>query len=262
MAQIMLRSILALASVAGVLAEPAKIVQGAYIVKLAQVPHGGLESRDVDHHALFHKRAAGLDYKVRREFKNRAVYHGLSVHLPSSRSVVDGHALLSSIEGVEQVAPVYEFSIPHQENKTVDPASQLLSFDAPAPAGFTTGNGSLGGSLVAGGVDKLHALGIKGKGVTIGIIDTGVDYRHPALGGGMGPGFKVIGGHSWVDDNGQPVDIDDPLITCYGGSHGTHVTGQFNSFCVSMQEANIRPRHCRNGSPRRSRGTTAHGRCT
>ncbi len=44
------------------------------------------------------------------------------------------------------------------------------------------------------GVDQLHKLGIKGKGVKVGIVDTGVDYLHPALGGGFGEGFKVAGG--------------------------------------------------------------------
>lgn len=41
------------------------------------------------------------------------------------------------------------------------------------------------------GVDKLHDRGIKGKGSIIAIVDTGVDYNHPTLGGGYGPGFKV-----------------------------------------------------------------------
>jgi hypothetical protein len=29
----------------------------------------------------------------------------------------------------------------------------------------------------------------------------GIDYTHPALGGGFGPGFKVIGGFDLVGDN-------------------------------------------------------------
>lgn len=32
------------------------------------------------------------------------------------------------------------------------------------------------------GVDQLHAQGIRGKGATIAIIDTGVDYNHEAVG--------------------------------------------------------------------------------
>lgn len=40
------------------------------------------------------------------------------------------------------------------------------------------------------GVDKLHAQGLTGKGIKIGIIDTGTDYTNPYLGGGFGPGFK------------------------------------------------------------------------
>lgn len=31
------------------------------------------------------------------------------------------------------------------------------------------------------GVDKLHAAGIRGKGATVAIIDTGIDYTHKAV---------------------------------------------------------------------------------
>lgn len=31
------------------------------------------------------------------------------------------------------------------------------------------------------GVDKLHAAGILGKGVTVAVVDTGVDYMHRAV---------------------------------------------------------------------------------
>ncbi|KAH7363774.1 peptidase S8/S53 domain-containing protein [Rhexocercosporidium sp. MPI-PUGE-AT-0058] len=80
-------------------------------------------------------------------------------------------------------------------------------------------------------VDKVHALGIKGAGVKIAIIDSGIDYRHPSLGGGFGPGHKVIGGYDFVGDwyAGAPwippVEDDDPLASCLDGGHGTHVAG-------------------------------------
>lgn len=32
------------------------------------------------------------------------------------------------------------------------------------------------------GVNRLHELGIKGKGTKIAIVDTGVDYSHEAVG--------------------------------------------------------------------------------
>lgn len=76
------------------------------------------------------------------------------------------------------------------------------------------------------GVNKVHAMGNKGKGVKVGIIDSGVDYTHPALGGGFGPVFKDIGGYDFVGDNypnGDPVPDNDPLSQCNG--HGTHVAG-------------------------------------
>jgi subtilisin family serine protease len=109
-----------------------------------------------------------------------------------------------------------------------DSEHQFLSFDTSAAFSrkFPQGTGSLGGTLQFGEVDKLHKLGIKGKGITIGIIDTGVDYRHPALGGGIGPNHKITGGWSWLDDAGNPAQSPDPLATCFGGMHGTHVAGR------------------------------------
>ena len=55
---------------------------------------------------------------------------------------------------------------------------------------------------------------LTGKGVTIAIIDTGVDYTHPDLGGCFGPGCKVIAGYDFSDSDNNPMDFQ---------GHGTHV---------------------------------------
>jgi subtilisin family serine protease len=57
---------------------------------------------------------------------------------------------------------------------------------------------------------------LKGQGVTVAVIDTGIDYTHPNLGGGFGPGHKVKGGHDFVDNDDDPMDT-------FG--HGTNVAG-------------------------------------
>ncbi|KAI1840012.1 hypothetical protein JX266_013784 [Neoarthrinium moseri] len=78
----------------------------------------------------------------------------------------------------------------------------------------------------ATGVDKLHAAGVYGEGAVVGVIDTGVWYSHPALGGGIGPQYKVIGGYDLVGDgawpNADPEPDSDPLDHI---GHGTHVSG-------------------------------------
>jgi len=59
-----------------------------------------------------------------------------------------------------------------------------------------------------------NGIAIDGTGMRIGIIDTGVDYTHPDLGGCFGPGCKVAAGYDFVNDDPDPMDDH---------GHGTHV---------------------------------------
>jgi subtilisin family serine protease len=58
--------------------------------------------------------------------------------------------------------------------------------------------------------------GVTGAGVTVAVIDTGIDYTHPSLGGGFGKGFKVVGGFDFVNNDSDPMDES---------GHGTAVAG-------------------------------------
>jgi subtilisin family serine protease len=79
------------------------------------------------------------------------------------------------------------------------------------------------------GVDKLHAENITGKGIKVGVIDTGIDYNHPDL----KEAYK--GGYDFVDDDADPmettyqdwINVGKPINPgrVYYTNHGTHVAG-------------------------------------
>jgi subtilisin family serine protease/subtilisin-like proprotein convertase family protein len=64
------------------------------------------------------------------------------------------------------------------------------------------------------GADSLHQLGVDGEGTAVAIIDSGVDYLHPTLGGGQIPNAKIVFGLDTADHDQDPMD-------CIG--HGTAV---------------------------------------
>ncbi len=72
------------------------------------------------------------------------------------------------------------------------------------------------------GADEVHRMKgpdgryLTGKGIVVGIVDTGVDYEDSELGGGGFPNSKVIGGYDFADMDPDPMDTD---------GHGTHVAG-------------------------------------
>ena len=55
---------------------------------------------------------------------------------------------------------------------------------------------------------------LTGKGIEVAVIDTGVDYTHPDLGGCFGSSCKVVGGWDFVNADADPMDDH---------GHGTHV---------------------------------------
>ncbi|KAK4198646.1 subtilisin-like serine protease [Triangularia verruculosa] len=96
----------------------------------------------------------------------------------------------------------------------------------PLAASFSTDAAAANYSVHAyTGVDKLHQAGIYGKGAIVAVVDTGTDYRHSALGGGFGPGYKVAGGYDLVGRDwpaGPKTPGPSPLDLI---GHGTHVAG-------------------------------------
>ncbi|KAJ3110894.1 hypothetical protein HDU96_006171 [Phlyctochytrium bullatum] len=97
------------------------------------------------------------------------------------------------------------------------------------------------------GVNEARAkLGLTGKGIKVAVIDSGVDYMHPALGGGFGPGFRVTYGRDLVGDDysfaNQVIKPDnDPMDNCTGGSHGTHVAGIIGGYAYNITNPAFRP---------------------
>ena len=85
-----------------------------------------------------------------------------------------------------------------------------VTYDVPVRASVEPGIAAVRAPEVWSG------LANRGAGVTVAIIDTGIDYMHSSLGGGFGPGFKVVGGYDFANKDDDPID---------DAGHGTHVAG-------------------------------------
>jgi minor extracellular serine protease Vpr len=150
-------------------------------------------------------RQSGLRYSERFAFDT--LWNGLSIEMDASQLNT-----LYRLAGVKNVYPVVEF--------TIDPGTQISP--------------ELATALAMTGADAAQSeLGFTGEGVRVAVMDTGVDYDHPDLGGCFGAGCRVIAGWDFVGDafnadpasstfNPIPVPDDDP-DDCNG--HGTHVAG-------------------------------------
>ncbi|BGP02409.1 hypothetical protein JCM10021v2_006124 [Rhodotorula toruloides] len=86
------------------------------------------------------------------------------------------------------------------------------------------------------GVDKLHNQGILGSNmIKVGILDTGVDYLNPILGGCFGPGCHISFGGDYTLDPPGP----DPYVNCT--DHGTHVTGTVGALANPLGFSGVAP---------------------
>jgi len=130
--------------------------------------------------------ARGIRYTVKQRLS--VTFNGLALSVAGSD--------LATVAETKHVSFVYESR-----------QAQTLDTDANAAIGV---NQALWNSTSAGGVK------LDGTGTTIGIIDTGIDYTHPDLGGAKFPNTKVVGGYDFADGDSDPMDSQ---------GHGTHVAG-------------------------------------
>ena len=146
-------------------------------------------------------RAARLQYSERYAYDS--LWNGLSVRI-ARRDL----AALTRLPGVKAVYPVA--TVTKAEDQ---PGEQTDLFTAITMTGADIAQ---------------NTLGYTGAGVRVAVIDTGIDYTHPDLGGCFGAGCRVEQGYDFVGDafdnatNRTPVPDPDPM-DCNG--HGTHVSG-------------------------------------
>ncbi|WP_327240713.1 S8 family serine peptidase [Streptomyces sp. NBC_01318] len=160
---------------------------------------------------------SGIAVSVQRRYRN--VVNGLLVKVPAGQT--DRLAALPGVAGVtepvtyempEKPTPVSEDAL----QKAVDRAGR----DARSADGAPSGREIVTVTDLTG-IPQAHRRGFTGKGVTVGIIDSGIAYDHPALGGGGFPNAKVTGGYDFADEDADPYD--DRFGPAAG--HGTHVAG-------------------------------------
>ena len=158
-------------------------------------------------------RAAAKDAGVRIVKERHSygkIWNGLAVEVPKGDV-----ARLARMPEVKGIYPVINVSLPKPET---DPDNQM----------------ELSTAIAMTQADVAQtALGLTGHGIRVAIMDTGLDYDHPDLGGCFGPGCRVEMGYDLVGDAYNtdssspaynPVPNPDPFPDDCAG-HGTHVAG-------------------------------------
>ena len=158
--------------------------------------------------ATFRARAASSGIVYAERFAFNRLWNGLSVVASEAEA-----GRIGRVAGVSAVFPVLTFGI--------DPVPDTLEPEMKFALAMT------GASDAQAGPD-----GATGAGIKVAVIDSGVDYHHPDLGGGFGAGQHVAYGYDFVGDRydaatgGGRYQIPHPDADpddCNG--HGTHVAG-------------------------------------
>ncbi|KAJ2847046.1 hypothetical protein IWW36_004052, partial [Coemansia brasiliensis] len=185
--------------------EAIHIVPGSYFIEFNSEP---ATAAGVQEHVDFIQQvqAAGVNLHMRNSF-NR-LFNGVAIDLPNIQNLEQ----LEALPAVRRTWPM-----------------QMRTRSAAIQSSNVSPNLMFAHQHT--GVDRVHSeLGLDGTGIKVGIIDTGVDYMHPELGGcWKTPGCPFQYGSDFVGNNydsastPDPHPGPDPRDTCDG--HGTHVTG-------------------------------------
>lgn len=165
-----------------------------------------------------HLRRNGIHVSPKHEFE--LAINGFSITVPASK--------LPAIAAIPGVTGIYE-NIPVSPENVSESAVMNVSAE-------------LAISTPAVKADVLWSSGYRGQGMTVAIIDDGVDYTHPDLGGCLGAGCKVINGFDFVDLDPNPQSgytTDATTKVTSRDFHGTHVAATAAGLKGVAPDANI-----------------------
>lgn len=160
--------------------------------------------------ANFRRAANNEDVQYQERMAFNTLWNGLSVQASPADA-----GRLAQLPGVRAIYPVEIISIP----EAIDPGGN---------------SPNMATALAMTGADiAQNTLGLTGQGIKVAVMDTGIDYDHPDLGGCFGPGCRVEAGWDFVGNDydanpGNPTYSPIPVPgadpdDCNG--HGTHVAG-------------------------------------
>ncbi|RTE77920.1 hypothetical protein BHE90_007555, partial [Fusarium euwallaceae] len=139
------------------------------------------------------------------------VFRGVSFDVKNATN--NTLAEIEALPEVSKIWPAAFFHLPVEGSAAVADSDSRLKYPAWSVHNDTN-------------VAAMHQAGHFGEDVVIAIVDSGIDYTHPAFGGGFGPGHRVEAGYDLVGDDyvaGGEYKPDDDPMDCLG--HGTHVAG-------------------------------------
>ncbi|MDO7908204.1 S8 family serine peptidase [Paenibacillus sp. JX-17] len=153
--------------------------------------------------STFMSRAAAQGIPLKINYQFNTVLNGVEVTVPANK--IPELAKLPGVKSVYENAVYYSIPVIGELNN----GSDQPNFDI-AP-------------LKQIGVDAAWSKGLTGKGIKVGVIDTGVDYEHPDLKGAFKNGD--YGYDSFYKDNDPYEEPPVPEEGFAGTYHGTHVSG-------------------------------------
>ncbi|OGY53863.1 MAG: hypothetical protein A3B15_02015 [Candidatus Buchananbacteria bacterium RIFCSPLOWO2_01_FULL_45_31] len=152
--------------------------------------HDALKTKIKNSISIGAAKSADGKLKLRAEYKK--AFNGIALDISNEEA-----NKIKQIKGIKRVYPNYEVNATLMDSVPLINADDVWRLDEDGSDCATSGKSCL-----------------TGEGVTIAIIDTGIDYTHPDLGGCFGTNCKVAGGYDFVNNDNNPMD---------DMGHGTHV---------------------------------------
>jgi subtilisin family serine protease len=135
-----------------------------------------------------------------------ALFNGGSFTLLDDKSEAALVKQISSWPVVKKISPVRELH--HQQRDVSSVAHGAPVRRTPASRGIrrraSAGHEGNDYPHMMTGVDKLRQQGYLGTGIRVAVVDSGVDYKHPALGGCFGKGCLVEFGFNFLENTTDP----------------------------------------------------------